>query len=62
MCYVDTFKRNNPAKFTCSKSTKETLEKVVKYVQSQQQRHQNDVVKVFHSTVKIKKLASVEFF
>ena len=29
--------------FTCSKSTIETPEQCVKYVQSQQQRHQNDV-------------------
>ena len=36
--------------FTCSKLTIETLEQVVKYFQSQHQRHQNDangVVLVF---------------
>ena len=30
--------------FTCSKSVLETLEKAVKYVQSSQQEHHNDVV------------------
>ena len=29
--------------FTCSKSTTETLEKDVKYVQNLQQKHQSDV-------------------
>ena len=29
--------------FICSKSTIETLEKGVKYVQSQQQKHQNGI-------------------
>ena len=32
--------------FTCSKFTIETLEQGVKYVQSQQQRHQNDTIDV----------------
>ena len=30
--------------FTCSKSTIQTLENDVKYVQSQQYKHQNDVI------------------
>ena len=37
--------------FTCSKSTIETLETGVKYVQSQQEKHQNevnDVILVFY--------------
>ena len=32
--------------FTCSNSTIETLEKGVKYVQSLQLKHQNDVIEV----------------
>ena len=32
--------------FTCSKFTIETLEQGVKYVQSQQQRHQKDTIGV----------------
>ena len=32
--------------FTCSNSTTETLEKGVKYVQSLQLKHQNDVIEV----------------
>ena len=33
--------------FTCSNSTKETLEKGVKYVQISLQKHQNDVIDAF---------------
>ena len=34
----------NQLTFPCLKSTIETLEKDVKYVQSQQYKHQNDVI------------------
>ena len=34
----------NQLTFTCLKSTIEALEKDVKYVQSQQYKHQNDVI------------------
>ena len=33
--------------FNCSKSTIEIVEKGVRYVQSYQQKHQNDVIDVF---------------
>ena len=39
----------NQLTFPCLKSTIETLEKDVKYVQSQQYKHQNDVIWTYFS-------------